>query len=212
VEVSSKSDAELVSLAQQGDREAFGELYRRHYETVLRTTQWRLGGDAEEITQAAFARALERIGQCGGDQRFGPWVQTIACRLGVDHARREQRVATRMAASTEPAWSPARETPEDHALRRERAEVLSAVLAGLPRRQRQVLVARAVEERSPREIAAVLGLSVGAIDSLLLRARRAAASGYRAVAASEAAAGGGFPAPHPQNLPGRAREMSWFGR
>ena len=52
-------DADLVSAAQEGDAEAFAELFRRHYPAVRRICARRFGNlaDADEVAQAAFVRA-----------------------------------------------------------------------------------------------------------------------------------------------------------
>jgi hypothetical protein len=95
----------------------------------------------------------------------------IAFNLAAD-ARRINARATPM---DEPLFGEAALGPnqcEEHVLRAERAAELHEVLAGLPPRQREVIIARDVEGRRPGEIAASLGLSLGAVDSLLLRARR----------------------------------------
>ena len=86
-------DASLVAAAQVGDPEAFAELFRRHYPTVRRVCARRLGSaaEADEIAQAAFVRAYERIQLCGGDRRFGAWVQVIAYRVAMDVKRIQAR-------------------------------------------------------------------------------------------------------------------------
>jgi RNA polymerase sigma-70 factor (ECF subfamily) len=167
------SDASLVVSAQEGDSEAFAELFRRHYEPVRRSCVRRLSNfrEADEVAQAAFVRAWERIGLCGGERRFGAWVRVIAHNLCIDTIRERTR--------TTPTDSPTNgvdeamsEPPEDALLRSEAADLVQLALADLPPRQRQVVVARHLEDRRPGEIAAALGLSVGAVDSLLLRGRR----------------------------------------
>jgi RNA polymerase sigma-70 factor, ECF subfamily len=165
------SDVSLVVAAQDGDGDAFSELFRRHYASVRRTCARRLGDlrEADEIAQAAFVRAWERIDRCGGERRFGGWVQVIAHNLCIDAMRDRSR--------TTPTESPAEtfvahDAPEDALLRAEAASLVQLALADLPPRQRDVVVARHIEERRPGEIAAALGLSVGAVDSLLLRGRR----------------------------------------
>ena len=168
-----QDDASLVRAAQRGDREAFTLLFRRHYGTVRRVCARRLanGCDADEMAQAAFVRAYERISQCGGDRRFGAWVQVIALRLCGDAWRAQARVTP--VADPVPSGSPA--GPDvclDAVLRRERAAAVRGALATLPTRQREVVVARYLEGRRPREVAAALAVSVGTVDSLLLRARR----------------------------------------
>jgi RNA polymerase sigma-70 factor (ECF subfamily) len=83
-----------VRAVQGGDLDAFSELFRRHYRFVHRACLRQLGDtvEADEVAQATFVRALERIDRCRGDRRFGPWVQVIARHLCVDHCRARARV------------------------------------------------------------------------------------------------------------------------
>ena len=168
-----RDDASLVRAAQAGDQEAFTLLFRRHYGAVRRVCARRLASesDADEMAQAAFVRAYERIAQCGGDRRFGAWVQVIALRLCGDAWRAQARV-TPVADPVPAAASGAADVCLDAVLRRERAVAVHGALATLPTRQRDVIVARYMEGRRPRDVAATLAVSVGAVDSLLLRARR----------------------------------------
>ncbi len=79
-------------------------------------------------------------------------------------------------------------TPEDALLNAEQAALIQRALASLPDRQRDVVVARDVDGRRPPEIAAALGLSLGAVDSLLLRARRRLAASVQSMSAEGGAA------------------------
>ncbi|MGH8993023.1 MAG: RNA polymerase sigma factor, partial [Acidimicrobiia bacterium] len=167
-------DSGLVHQAQAGSTEAFAELYRRHYPAVVASCRRQGTADAEEVAQVAFLRAFERIDRCQGEARFGAWIQVIARHVSVDVARARTRDLARPAVAVLPGTSA--DWPEEHALRQERVETLRSVMGRLPRRQREVLYARDVEGRRPPEIAAAFGLSLGAVDSLLLRARRAAAA------------------------------------
>lgn len=174
-------DSALVVAVQAGDVGAYAELFRRHQPSVTRICGRRLGDqvEADEATQATFVRALERIDRCTGERRFGAWVRVIAWRLCVDMIRARIR--------TTPDDDPLRhERPalnvvidldagaitEEALVQRERTERVHEAIALLPARQRAVVVARHLEDRRPPEIASSLGLSVGAVDSLLLRARR----------------------------------------
>ena len=166
-------DATLVRAVQEGDPEAFEVLFRRHYGTVRRVCARRMAGvgDADEVAQESFVRAYERIDHCTGDRRFGAWVQVIAFRLCADSWRQQARTTV----MEDPVGGLSADGPdncEEALLGRERSEEVRRALAALPERQRQVIIARDVEGRRPREIAAALALSVGAVDSLLMRARR----------------------------------------
>ncbi|MGH9278517.1 MAG: RNA polymerase sigma factor [Acidimicrobiales bacterium] len=168
------ADADEVRAVQAGSTDAFAALYRRHYPSVHRATLGVLRDavDAEEAAQAAFVRAFERIDQCGGERRFGPWVHVIARRLCLDTLRARARTQPECRPVAEERPSPARGDPEESILRREEVRSLQAALSTLSTRQRQAVIARAVDDQPPSEIAASLGLSTSAVDSLLLRARR----------------------------------------
>lgn len=183
-----EDDRTLVVAVQGGDAAAYEELFRRHHTSVKRVCARRLGSqlEADEVAQAAFVRAFERIDRCIGDRRFGAWVQVIAQRLCVDLIRarsrttpdddpvRDQRPALHVASAPDAGTA-----TEEALARRERTASVHAALALLPDRQREVVVARHLEGRRPPEIAAALGLSVGAVDSLLLRGRRRLARSVR---------------------------------
>ena len=182
-------DSALVEAAQGGDHEAFAELFRRHYPTVRRVCTRRLGNaaEADEIAQAAFVRAFERLHQCEGERRFGAWVQVIAYNLGADSRRHHARSLL----TDEPVTGDAALGPnhcEDHILREERVAEVRQLLDDLPPRQREVIIARDLEGQRPGEIAASLGLTLGAVDSLLLRARRRMAVAWRATTPEQGAA------------------------
>ena len=167
-------DATLVTAAQAGDGEAFAVLFRRHHDTVRRVCERRLPspGDADDVAQEAFVRAYERIEQCGGERRFGAWVQVIALRLCGDAWRAGARTTPVADPAPPLAASGSADTCAEALLRKERAAAVRCALATLPARQREVIVARDVEGRRPPDVAAALAVSVGAVDSLLLRARR----------------------------------------
>lgn len=179
----------LVFAAQGGDADAFAELFRRHYQTVRRACARRLRDirEADEVAQAAFVRAYERLDRCTGDRRFGAWVQVIANNLCVDHMRATTRTAPSDDVASE-SVDLMENGPENALLRAEQAAMIQRALASLPDRQRDVVVARDVDGRRPPEIAAALGLSLGAVDSLLLRARRRLAASVQAMSAESGTA------------------------
>jgi RNA polymerase sigma-70 factor (ECF subfamily) len=176
-------DGALVRAVQAGDADAFAELFRRYYPSVRKACARRLYDpvEADEVAQAAMVRAFERIDQCRGDRHFGPWVQVIARSLCMDAFRAKARVEPREQPITGRREHRPNE-PEESLLTRERAAQVHEALETLPERQRRAVIARDWEGLRPGEIADRLGLSVGAVDSLLLRARRRLALSYRNLA------------------------------
>ena len=175
-----ESDSSLVRAVQAGDLEAYSELFRRHYPDVLRACSKRMACplEAEEIAQGAFVRALERIGQCRGERQFGGWVQIIARHMCVDALRARSRVVPTERPMSEDHADGAE--PHDALFDHERTMQVRRALDSLPPRQRQAVTARA-QGTGPSEIADDLGLSVGAVDSLILRGRRKLADTYHRV-------------------------------
>jgi RNA polymerase sigma-70 factor (ECF subfamily) len=184
-----ESDAQLVLAIQAGDTAAFAELFQRHYPSVRRLCLRQLMDmtEADEVAQATFVRAFERIDRCTGPRNFGGWVHVIAQRLCVDAVRVRRRVRPEELPLGADHEAPGSQSPEDVVIRQERVVQLRAALAALPDRQRDVVVARDVHDRRPAEIAAALGITIGAVDSVLLRGRRRLALVYNQLASERGA-------------------------
>jgi RNA polymerase sigma factor (sigma-70 family) len=101
--VSGLPDVELAALAAAGERQAFGELVRRHGSAV-RALLRRMGADAataDDVAQDAFLAAYERIGELRGHGAFAGWIKRIAARLYIRRWRRRGRLETLEAVETE---------------------------------------------------------------------------------------------------------------
>ena len=87
-------DVELAALAAAGDRQAFGELVRRHGSAV-RGLLRRLGAEpsmADDIAQDAFLVGFEQIADYRGEGAFGGWIKKISARLYLRRVRRDRRM------------------------------------------------------------------------------------------------------------------------
>lgn len=157
--------------AAAGDSKAFGILTRRHLRRSIALAQ-RVSGnasDAEEIVQDAFLQIWANADRWRGDgTRFTTWLYRIVVNRAIDYRRR--RTFAPLDAADEvvdPAWSA--ETLVDG--RKIGAEV-DAAIAALPERQRAALSLCYHEEMTCAEASEVLQVSVSAMESLLVRARR----------------------------------------
>lgn len=175
------TDEDLMMRIGNGDRVAFGELVRRHLSKAVAVAQRVTGsrGDAEEIAQEAFLRVWTKAptwrspkgrsaeGEFRG-ARFTTWLYRVVVNLGIDRKRRPAMSAL------EAAGDPA--DPADSALHAmEKAQLsarVAAAVATLPERQRAALTLCFYEGLSNREAADILALTPGAVESLLVRARR----------------------------------------
>lgn len=171
----SEDDDALMSRAAAGDRRAFSLLVMRHAERV-RAVALRFSGnaaDADDVTQQAFlaawrdARNWQR-----GRARFSTWIYRVVVNRCIDLARRRR---VRSWLSLDAAAEPADEAPGAAELAVQRSE-LAAVrrdILALPDKQRAALLLAVQAEKNTAEIGEALGVSAGAAEQLLVRARRA---------------------------------------
>jgi RNA polymerase sigma-70 factor (ECF subfamily) len=84
-------DFDLITAAQAGNGEAFGEIYRRYAEPVTNRLVKLCAGnrqDAEDLAQETFTKAVISLNQLKDKKRgAGPWLQTIAHRTFIDDRR-----------------------------------------------------------------------------------------------------------------------------
>jgi len=158
-------DALLVVEAQLGDRRALAELVERWHEPVWRYVRRMLGGPgvADDVSQEVWAGVLKGLPGLRQPERFAPWLYTIARRSVMDRLKDEYR-------PEDPAGS---DRPiEDHAAAvLDRAQVVEG-LAGLPVRERDVLILFYLQDLALEDCAQVLEIPVGTVKSRLFRARQ----------------------------------------
>lgn len=129
--------------------------------------------EAEDVTAEVFAAAFVALPAKKALSGPYPWLLGIARRKIADSLRRRGRREGRTQALTEDLRAERGDLPEVALAREERARLLRGMLAALPEDQREALLLHYVEELPQAEMAAVLGRSAGAVNSLLQRARAA---------------------------------------
>lgn len=172
-----QGDDELMRLAGSGDRAAFSQLVARHLARATGIAGRVTGNrsDAEEVVQEAFLRAWLKApdwqAQAAreGGASFATWFYRVLVNLCIDRRRRPVNAPIEAAADVA---DPAPRGDETAAQAETSARVARAV-ADLPERQRAALVLCHFEGLSNIDAAAILEISIGALESLLVRARRA---------------------------------------
>lgn len=165
-------DAELVSRAGRGDPAAVRALVARKLPRVLALARRVLGdpAESEDVAQEAMLRVWRQAPSWRpGAARFDTWLHQVVLNLCRDRLRRRREIV--MAAPPERA-DPA--TSADRAvMAADLGRAVEAALQALPVRQREALVLCHYQELGNIEAAAVLDVSVEALESLLSRGRRA---------------------------------------
>ena len=158
-----RDDQALVAACLEGDKTAFDEIVVRHRRTVYQVC-FRFSNnheDASDLTQETFVRAWRGLRSFKGQAALSTWLYRIAVNVSLN------RVSTRKP-ETEPI-EPDRlldtrsDAPGDDLLREERARAVRQAINALPDKQRATLILRTYHELSHREIADILGSSVGAV-------------------------------------------------
>lgn len=177
-----KSEQELVTLAREGDEEAFAQLVRenesRIYTLTLRMTNNR--EDAQDLAQEAFLNAWRGIGKFQGDSSFSTWLYRLASNACIDHLRRRKRrqevdfTAPLYNEEDQPIELPDSSfDPQFELERQQQRQAVEYALAALPPAQRKILVLRELHGLSYQEIAQALDLDLGTVKSRISRGRLA---------------------------------------
>jgi len=159
-----RDDAELLRAHVAGDRDAFGEIVRRHRDRLWAVALRTLGDpeDAADALQEALISALRGAGSFRGDAAVSSWLHRIVVNACIDRVRRRQARPTVPLAETDP---PQRPVDSDTALD------VRAALATLPVEQRMALVLVDMQGYSVADAAALLDVAEGTIKSRCARGR-----------------------------------------
>jgi RNA polymerase sigma-70 factor (ECF subfamily) len=177
-----KSDQELVSMAQEGDKRAFDLLVIKYQQKVagLISRYIRDPSEVMDVAQEAFLKAYRALPGFRGESAFYTWLYRIAINTVknylVAQGRRppgddlEAEVAEQM-----DMGGRLREmgTPESHLLSMEIAQTVQRALDDLPEDLRTAIVLRELEGLTYEEIASAMECPVGTVRSRIFRAREA---------------------------------------
>jgi len=188
-------DRALVERCQAGDSAAFGNLYARYYERLLRFCLRRLNDrhEAEDAAQEAFARAWKALPRFAGERRFYPWLTVIAGNICTDMLRRRSRSTPTDAlelTAQRPVGVVVEDTSEELVLAAVDGELVNRALGRLSTRHRHVLAMREGSGWTYQQIADHEGVEIGTIETLLWRARQALKREFAVVSESKEALAG----------------------
>lgn len=171
------SDEALMARVARGNEPAFRELARRHMPAMLGLATHIVGAaDAEDVAQEAFLRVWTNAPRWQPLATFRTWITRIVVNLCLDRKRRAPMLPLEVAGDpADPTPDAARQVEINEAERD-----IAAAIAALPDRQRAVIVLTYREGLSNAETAAALDTSVGAVETLLVRAKQALRKSLRA--------------------------------
>jgi RNA polymerase sigma-70 factor (ECF subfamily) len=161
--LTARAERAAVRGALRGDAAALDVLFRAHWPAAYRAA-WLIVRDphaAEDLAQEGFVAAIRALERFDRSRPFGPWLRTIVARRAIDAARARALRREVDAVALESVGCPDVGPPL--------ADDLLAAVAALPDEQRIVVVLRHLLELTPTEIAGVVGVPRGTVNSRLRR-------------------------------------------
>lgn len=177
-----REDVQLVEEALGGNQLSFQLLVERYQERIFALARHytRSAVEVEDIVQDTFLKAYRRLETFQRQSSFSTWLYRIAVNTALDFLKRMGRSPVQAVEDPELSASPVRgqagsgvaiAAPDARLRREEIARITAEVLDELPEIFRTVLVLREFEDMSYQQMAEVLGVSIGTVESRLFRAR-----------------------------------------
>jgi RNA polymerase sigma-70 factor (ECF subfamily) len=162
-----RADVELVNSCLNGEKAAFEVLVRRYERSVKASAMAVMGNRGMELdaAQEAFIKAYKKLPLLRKKEVFGPWLLKITRRCAMDIASQRTKQKPFDTALDYPAES------KDSELDEEKQQLLAAVMK-LPKSEQQVVMLKYFSSHSVKEVAEILGRSVGTVTKQLSRAHR----------------------------------------
>ena len=160
-------DSELIRLAGEGNRDAYGELAKR-YERLALVVAIGILSDrhlAEDAVQEALVLAHRRLETLRDSSKFGPWLMQITRREAIRLAKRQKK-SEALAGNQEPVEEKSPDAAlndHDHAI---------SWISRLPAQERVVFSLHHLDGRAAREIAELTGRPIGTVTKQLSRAMK----------------------------------------
>jgi len=166
-------DRELVEAAAAGSRDAVDELVRRQQVAIVALARALMSGrgDPEDAAQEVFVRAWKSLRSFRGDSTFRTWLHRVAINVVRTSQTRQGRLMKMFTGMREDTPDPpSADDPVDQSLARR--QVIERALGMLPEDLRVAVTLRDMQGLDYREIAALLDVPIGTVESRIFRARQ----------------------------------------
>lgn len=173
------SEQDLISGLKNGNEHSYRELFGRYGTMVLNTILGMVPdrNEAEDLTQEVFIEVYKSVRNFRGESKVSTWLYRIAIRKSLDHIKSKKRkkrwgIFFRIGQEDGPSIDPFHmDHPGVELENKEEAEYLFKAIDALPDNQRTAFVLARIEGLKQEEVAAIMKISVGAVESLLSRAK-----------------------------------------
>jgi RNA polymerase sigma-70 factor (ECF subfamily) len=166
-------DRALVEAASRGDREAFDELVRRHQAAIVGLARVLAGRteEPEDLAQEVFVRAWKSLSTFRGDSSFRTWLHHVAVNVVRSHHSKRSTLMRMIKPATDDDPEPVADT-ESVEQSLTRRDAIEHALAILPPELREAVTLRDLQGLDYKDIADMLGVPIGTIESRIFRGRQ----------------------------------------
>jgi len=170
-------EKELVLQSIQGNEDAFGLLVNKYKNKVFNMAYGMTHNreTADDLSQEVFIKAYKALPKFKFKSQFGTWLYQITTNHIRDYLRKEGKVKQYSLEEMQELPSPDKNhthTIEKKHIDKKRKEIVHNAIRSLPEKHRIILVLRDIQGYSYDDIAKILKISPGTVDSRLFRARR----------------------------------------
>ena len=157
------NDAELVAACLEGTPGAFAPLMEQHQRRIYNLCYRFVGNheDASDLSQEVFLRVHRGLHRFQGGAALSTWLYRIAVNVSLNHVGVKRPLTEPV--EPERLFDRRSESPVEMVARGERSALVRAAISRLPDKQRATLILRVYHDLTHREIAEILGNSVGAV-------------------------------------------------
>ena len=159
----------------------FKKVYDEHYPRIIQYLTRIVGpNDAEDIAQDVFDKVNSRLGRFKGKSKLSTWIYRIATNTAIDRSRSAaykqaaKQISIEDDADNDPQSfqeNPKTPSTDQLVIRKEMSECINEYIDSLPPDYRTVIVLSELEDLPNKEIAEILGISLGNVKIRLHRAR-----------------------------------------
>ncbi len=160
---------ELVKAAQEGNKDAFGEIYDVYFEAIYRYVYFRVSKeDTDDIVETVFVKAWVNLPRYEKrDVSFGAWLFRIAHNAVIDHRRKHRNI---LPIDPKIQDRTAKAAPKEQAQKSLMAQTLRQEIKALKEPYRQVVTLKFLTGLSNAEIAEIMGEREGNVRVIQFRA------------------------------------------